>query len=89
MIWMYVGVSIIIFIGSFLIIQGFKLTKAMHKEEKYINGTAVYNVGIVESIVLFLLTLLFKYTPFWLMRGVLILFGLVIIMLGILILLFG
>ncbi|NMH74586.1 hypothetical protein HF078_15985 [Bacillus sp. RO2] len=89
MIWMYVGVSIIIFIGSILIIQGFKLTKANYKEEKYINGTAIYNVGIVESVVLFLLTLLFKYIPFWLMRGVLILFGLVIIMLGILILLFG
>ncbi|KPB06275.1 hypothetical protein AAV98_00245 [Bacillus sp. CHD6a] len=86
---MYIGVSIIIIIGSILIIQGFKLTKAKHTEEKYINGTAVYNVGIVESIVLFLLTLLFKYIPFWLMRGALIFFGFVFIIMGILILLYG
>ena len=87
--WMYIGVSIIILIGTIVIIQGFKLNKIKHKKKEYINGNAVYGAGVVETLVLFLLSLLFKYVPFWIMRVVLILFGLLIITFGMFILLSG
>ncbi|HSO57232.1 MAG TPA: hypothetical protein VLQ66_03255 [Paenisporosarcina sp.] len=84
--WMYFGVSIIILIGIIVIIEGFKLTKIKHEKKEYIEGNAGYNAGVVETLVLFLLSLLFKYVPFWIMRVVLILFGLVIIIFGMFIL---
>lgn len=83
------GVSIIILIGIIVIIKGFNLTKIKHKKKEYIKVNAVYNVGVVETLVLFLLSLLFKYVPFWIIRAVLILFGLVIIIFGMFILLSG
>ncbi len=87
--WMYIGVSIIILFGTIVIIGGVKLTKIKHKKKEYIKGNAVYDAGVVETLVLFLLSLLFKYVPFWIMRVVLILFGLVIIIFGMFILLSG
>lgn len=84
--WMYIGVSFIILIGALVIIAGFKLTKIKHKKKEYIKVNSVYDAGVVETIVLFLLTLLFKYVPLWIMRVILILFGLVIIIFGMFIL---
>ncbi|TYS58109.1 MULTISPECIES: hypothetical protein [Sutcliffiella] len=85
MIWVYVGVTILFLIGVSIIIWGIRLTKDKHKKEKYFDDTAAYNSGVVETLVLFLISLLLKYLPYWLMRGVLILFGLAIILLGVLI----
>ena len=59
---------------------GLRLTKNEHIKEKYVDDTT-------ETVVLFLLSLLLKYLPYWLMRGALILFGLAIIILGVLIVL--
>jgi hypothetical protein len=86
MFWMYIGVTIIILIGIIVVVEGFTLTKIKHKKEEYIKGLAVYNAGIFETLVLFLLSLLFKFIPYWLMRVVLIFLGLAIISFAIFIL---
>lgn len=85
MIWVYVGVTILFLIGVSLIVLGLRLTKDEHKKEKYVDDTAAYNSGAVETVVLILFSLLLKYLPHWLIRGVLILFGLAIVLLGVLI----
>ncbi|MGD6831243.1 hypothetical protein ACQCT5_03710 [Sutcliffiella halmapala] len=87
MIWVYVGVTILFLIGFSIIVWGLRLTKDEHKKEKYVDDTAAYNYGAVETVVLFLLSLLLKYLPYWLIRRVVILFGLAIIVMGVLIVL--
>ncbi|MFC7783315.1 hypothetical protein ACFQWC_02340 [Rossellomorea sp. GCM10028870] len=83
MIWMYVGIAIILLLGASLIIFGFKFTKGKHKKAKYIDNTAVYNAGIVETIVLFLLSFILKFAPYWLMKVFIILMGLSLIIFGV------
>jgi hypothetical protein len=83
MIWMYVGIVIILLLGASLIIFGFEFTKDKHKKAKYIDNTAVYNAGIVETIVLFLLSFIVKFIPYWLMKVILILMGLSLIIFGV------
>jgi uncharacterized membrane protein YcjF (UPF0283 family) len=55
-------------VGASLIIWGLKLTKDKHKKAEYIENTAVYNTGVVESVVLFLLSFILKLIPYWLMK---------------------
>lgn len=86
---MYLGVSILILVGIFFIILGIKLTEDEHKKEVYIRNSAYYNASISQMIGLFLLSLLFKYIPFWLMRVFLILLGLAIITFVIFVILLG
>lgn len=86
---MYLGVSILNLVGIFFIIWGLKLTEDEHKNEEYIGNSAYYNASISQMIGLFLLSLLFKYIPFWLMRVFLILFGLAIITFVIFVILLG
>lgn len=83
MVWMYIGIAIILLIGSSLIIFGFKFTKEKHKKEEYIGNTAVYNAGIGETIVLFFLSLILKFVPYWLMKVILILLGSMLIIFGV------
>jgi hypothetical protein len=83
MVWMYIGLAIILLIGSSLILFGFKLTKEKHKKEEYIDNTAVYNAGIVETIVLFLLSFILKFVPYWLIKVILILMGSMLIIFGV------
>lgn len=83
MVWMYIGIAIILLIGSSLIIFGFKLTKEKHKKEENIDNTAIYNAGIVETIVLFLLSFILKFVPYWLMKVILILMGSMLIIFGV------
>lgn len=87
--WMYLGVSILILVGIFFIIWGGKLTEDEHKKEEYIGNSTYYNASISQMIGLFLLSLLFKYIPFWLMRVFLILFGLAIITFVIFVIILG
>jgi hypothetical protein len=82
MIWMYFGIALIYLLGFFLIVWGFKLTKEKHEKAEYIENTAIYNAGVVESFVLFLLSLIIKLIPFWLMKTILIIIGLTLIIFG-------
>ena len=75
MIWMYLGIVVILLLGASLIIFGFKFTKDKHKKAEYIENTAVYNAGIVETIVLFFVSYILKFIPYWLMKVILILLG--------------
>ncbi|WP_227936454.1 hypothetical protein [Alkalihalobacillus deserti] len=84
---MYIGILILILVGIGLIIWGLKLTNAEHKDENYIGSAAYGGTGFVEGIVLFLLTLILKLIPYWLMKVILILFGLSLIGFGIFLLL--
>lgn len=83
MIWMYLGIVVILLLGASLIIFGFKFTKDKHKKAEYIENTAVYNAGIVETIVLFFVSYILKFIPYWLMKVILILLGLSLIILGV------
>lgn len=83
MIWMYVGIIIIILMGTSLIISGINLTKDKHRKEEYIDSTTVNNSGIMASIILFLLSFLLKFIPYWLMKVFLILLGISLIIFGV------
>ncbi|WP_226679953.1 hypothetical protein [Sutcliffiella horikoshii] len=83
MVWMYIGIAIILLIGSSLIIFGFKLTKEKHKKEEYIGNTAGCSAGIVETILLFSLSFLLKSVPYWLMKVILFLVGSMLIIFGV------
>lgn len=89
MVWQYIGISIIVLFGVIFIVYGFKLTKEQHTNEKYIGNSAINNASIGETVILFLLSLLLKFIPYWVMRLVWILCGLAIIIFAICILLFG
>ena len=77
--WMYIGITIIILISTIIVVKGFTLTKMKHKNQEDIKGTAVYDAGIFETLVLFSLSLLFKFVPYWLMRMAFIFLGLTIL----------
>ncbi|WP_163537577.1 hypothetical protein [Gracilibacillus sp. YIM 98692] len=83
MIWMYIGITIIFIVGAIFIIWGIKLTKGRHKKTEYIDGIAAYDAGLVASIVIFLLSLILKFIPYWLMKVILILFGTSLIIFGV------
>ncbi|WP_227940367.1 hypothetical protein [Alkalihalobacillus deserti] len=83
MIWMYIGITIIFIVGATFIIWGVKLTKDKHKKAEYIDGIATYDAGIVASIVIFLLSFILKFIPYWLMKVILILFGTSLIIFGV------
>ncbi|MGJ3195875.1 hypothetical protein [Peribacillus frigoritolerans] len=83
MFWLIIAKLFVLFIGIVMIYKGIKLTKDEHKKEEYIGSIATYNASLIQTIVLFIISLLLKLIPWWLMQIILVLIGVCFILLGI------
>ncbi|MFS1515240.1 hypothetical protein V1503_01795 [Bacillus sp. SCS-151] len=83
MIWLIILKVLVILLGLHFLITGYKMNKKSQKNEEFISPSTYYNASLSETVVIFLISRILKVIPIWLLKFILLLFGIISIFIGI------
>ncbi|MDX8360506.1 hypothetical protein [Cytobacillus sp. IB215316] len=83
MIWLIILKVLVILLGLHFLITGYKMNKNSQKNEEFISPNTYYNASLSETVVIFLISRILKVIPIWLLKFILLLFGIISIFIGI------